>query len=67
MEKIKTYLQLCKECGSKEVARCKLVNVNTEEIYSNDSGITLEWCFKCKNETNIIDEDDYIKPLNKQD
>ena len=52
MKKIKNYLQLCKECGSEEVARCKWVNVNTEEIYSNDSGTTLEWCFKCKNETN---------------
>ena len=67
MKKIKNYLQLCKECGSKEVARCKWVNVNTEEIYSNDSGTTLEWCFNCKNETDIIEEDDYINSLNKQE
>ena len=54
-----TYLQVCKECGSEEVARCKWVNVNTEEIYSADSGTTLEWCFDCKSETNIIDKEDY--------
>jgi hypothetical protein len=53
------YLQVCKDCGSEEVARCKWVNVNTEEIYSADSGTTLEWCFDCKSETNIIDKEDY--------
>jgi hypothetical protein len=53
------YLQVCKSCGSEEVARCKWVNVNTEEIYSADSGTTLEWCFDCKSETNIIDKEDY--------
>lgn len=56
------YIQVCKNCGSKKVARCKWVNVNTEEIYSADSGTTLEWCFgKCKNETTIIDKEDFIK------
>jgi hypothetical protein len=58
-EKLEEYLQICKDCGSKEVARCKWVNVNTEEIYSADSGTTLEWCFDCKSETNIIDKEDY--------
>lgn len=58
-QKIFNYLQVCKECGSEEVARCKWVNVNTEEIYSADSGTTLEWCFNCKSETNIIDKEDY--------
>jgi len=60
-ETLEEYLQVCKDCGSKEVARCKWVNVNTEEIYSADSGITLEWCFNCKTETNIIDKEDYEK------
>jgi hypothetical protein len=58
-ETLSTYLQVCKECGSEEVARCKWVNVNTEEIYSADSGTNLEWCFNCKSETNIIDKEDY--------
>jgi len=58
-ETLSTYLQVCKECGSEEVARCKWVNVNTEEIYSADSGTTLEWCFDCKSETNVIDKEDY--------
>jgi hypothetical protein len=53
------YLQVCKYCSSEEVARCKWVNVNTEEIYSADSGTNLEWCFDCKSETNIIDKEDY--------
>ncbi len=53
------YLQVCKYCSSEEVARCKWVNVNTEEIYSADSGTNLEWCFDCKSETNIIDKKDY--------
>jgi hypothetical protein len=53
------YLQVCKSCGSEEVARCKWVNVNTEEVYSADSGTNLEWCFNCKSETNIIDKEDY--------
>ena len=53
------YLQICKSCGSEEVARCKWVNVNTKEIYSADSGTTLEWCFDCKSETNIINKEDY--------
>jgi hypothetical protein len=58
-ETLEEDLQICKDCGSKEVARCKWVNVNTEEIYSADSGTTLEWCFDCKSETNIIDKEDY--------
>jgi len=58
-ETLEEYLQICKDCGSKEVARCKWVNVNTEEIYSADSGTNLEWCFNCKSETNIIDKEDY--------
>jgi hypothetical protein len=48
--------QVCSTCGSQEVARCKWVNVNTEEIYSEDSGTTLEWCFSCEEETNIVDD-----------
>jgi hypothetical protein len=60
-ETLEEYLQVCKDCGSEEVARCKWVNVNTEEIYSADSGTTLEWCFNCKNETNIIDKKKYAK------
>ena len=60
------YLQVCKKCGSTEVARCKWVNVNTEEIYSADSGTTLEWCFgECKSETTIIDINDYKKLKNE--
>ena len=52
--------QVCKDCGSEEVARCKWVNVNDEEIYSADSGTTLEWCFgECKGETNIIEKEEY--------
>jgi len=56
---LEEYLQICKDCGSKEVARCKWVNVNTEEIYSAYSGTNLEWCFNCKSETNIINKEDY--------
>jgi hypothetical protein len=60
------YKQVCKSCGSYEVARCKWVNVNTEEIYSADSGTTLEWCFgKCRGETTIIDIEDHT-PLDKE-
>jgi hypothetical protein len=58
-ETLEEYLQICKSCGSEEVARCKWVNVNTEEIYSADSGTNLEWCFNCKSETNIINKEDY--------
>jgi hypothetical protein len=58
-ETLEEYLQICKDCGSKEVARCKWVNVNTEEIYSADSGTNLEWCFNCKSETKIINKEDY--------
>ena len=58
-ETLEEYLQICKDCGSKEVARCKWVNVNTEEIYSAYSGTNLEWCFNCKSETNIINKEDY--------
>src|SRR5438067_1187633 len=55
------YKQVCKECGSTEVARCKWVNVNNNAIYDADSGTTLEWCFgRCQGETQIIEEEDYI-------
>jgi len=59
------YYQVCKNCGSKEVARCKWVNVNTEEVYSLDSGTTLEWCIDCKSETTIIDKEDYGNSIKK--
>lgn len=60
------YKQVCKNCGSEEVARCKWVNVNTEEIYNADSGTTLEWCFgECKSETTIIDKQEFT-PLDKE-
>jgi hypothetical protein len=50
------YKQVCNTCGSEEVARCKWVNVNTNEVYSAYSGTELEWCFgDCKSETKIID------------
>lgn len=51
--------QICKYCNSEEVARCKWVNVNTDEIYSEDSGTTLEWCFNCKSETTIIESNEF--------
>lgn len=53
------YTMVCQNCGSEEVARCKWVNVNTEEVYDADSGTSLEWCFKCNEQTEIIDEEDY--------
>jgi Flp pilus assembly secretin CpaC len=57
------YKQVCKTCGSEEVARCKWVNVNNEYIYGQDSGTTLEWCFgECRDETTIVDIEDYVKP-----
>jgi len=60
------YKQVCEKCGSEEIARCKWVNSNTDEIYSADSGITLEWCFgQCKSETTIVDIDDFT-PLDKE-
>lgn len=59
------YKQVCKKCGHEEVARCKWVNVNTNEIYSQESGTTLEWCMDCKDETTIIDIIDYVN--NKED
>ena len=48
----------CKKCGSEEVARCKLVNVNTDEVYDADSGTTLDRCMDCKNDTTIVDIQD---------
>jgi len=52
-------MQICKKCKSTEVARCKWVNPNTEEVYDADSGTTLEWCFgDCKDETIIVDTED---------
>ncbi len=55
------YKQVCNMCGSEEVARLKWVNVNTDEIYNNDSGTSLEWCMDCKCETKIIDIDEFKK------
>lgn len=57
MKKVSNYIQICSTCGSPEVARCKWVNVNTDEIYNADSGTTLEWCMKCKSETVIKEEE----------
>jgi len=51
-------MQICKKCGSTEVARCKWVNPNTSIIYNADSGTTLEWCMSCKEETVIADIDE---------
>lgn len=45
------YEEYCSKCKSTEVARCKWVNPNTDYIYSQDSGTTLEWCFNCHGET----------------
>lgn len=60
------FIQVCTHCGSEEVARCKWVNVNSDEIYSADSGTTLEWCFgKCKSETSIIDKEEFT-PLDTE-
>jgi hypothetical protein len=59
------YKQVCKTCGSEEVARCKWVNVNTDEIYSQDSGTNLEWCMDCRDETTIVDIEDYT-PLDEE-
>jgi len=55
--------QVCKYCNSEEVARCKWVNVNTNEIYSEDSGTTLEWCFNCKSETTIIESNEFYRSI----
>jgi hypothetical protein len=49
-------IQTCSVCGSEEVARCKWVNVNTDHIYSADSGTSLEWCFDCNEQTSIIEK-----------
>jgi len=54
-----TTQQVCKNCGSNAVARCKWVNVNHNEIYDADSGTVLEWCMACEEETSIIDSDEY--------
>jgi len=54
------YKQVCTKCGSENVARCKWVNVNTDEVYSADSGTTLEWCFgDCNSQTIIEDIEDF--------
>lgn len=45
------YEEYCPTCKGIEVARCKWVNPNTDYIYSQDSGTTLEWCFNCHGET----------------
>lgn len=62
------YKQVCKHCGSEEVARCKWVNVNTDEIYSHESGINTEWCFgECNSETSIIDSAEYHEQQDDDD
>lgn len=62
------YKQVCKTCGSEEVARCKWVNVNTDYIYSADSGTNLEWCFgTCKGETTIIEVEEKMTPAQVKD
>lgn len=50
-----TIVECCEDCGSHKVARLKWVNVNTEELYDEDSGTTLEWCMNCKDETHIVE------------
>ncbi len=50
------YKQVCSNCCSEEVARCKWVNVNTGHIYDAESGTVLEWCFNCKEQTSIIEK-----------
>jgi len=57
--KKRLYFQVCSACGSKEVARCKWVNVNDDTIYDQDSGTTLEWCMECEDETSIIEENEF--------
>jgi hypothetical protein len=57
------YIQICKKCNSTEVARCKWVNVNTDKIYDLNSGTTLEWCMNCKEETNIIEENEKLPKM----
>lgn len=59
-------IQVCKRCGSDEVARCKWVNVNNDTIYSADSGTFLEWCMNCEDETSIIDQSEYIDVITKR-
>lgn len=48
-----SYEEYCSKCKSTEVARCKWVNPNTDYIYSQDSGTTLEWCMTCEEQTTI--------------
>lgn len=54
--------QVCKKCGSHEVARQAWVNVNYEEIYlSADPGMETEWCFgDCNSETSIVDDNEEL-------
>ena len=59
--------QICKRCGSEEVARLKWVNVNTDEIYDAYSGTELEWCFNCEDETTIIDCDERVRQFYSDD
>lgn len=47
------YEEYCPTCKGIEVARCKWVNPNTDYIYSQDSGTTLEWCMICAKPTTI--------------
>ncbi len=56
------YTQVCKHCGSDEVARCQWTNVNNGYVYYDvDSGTSLEWCMHCKAETTIIELEDFKK------
>ncbi len=57
------YKQICKKCRSRNVARLKWVNPNTDEIYNNVyAGIDTEWCMDCRDETTIIDVQITIPP-----
>ena len=50
--------QVCKTCGSEEVARLGWVNANTGELIEGYE-CDLEWCFgECKSQTKIIDTSD---------
>ena len=50
------YKQICKNCGSDQVARLEWVNENTGEPISGDPGVYTESCFGCKEQTRIIEK-----------
>lgn len=60
-------MQICKNCKSREVARCRWVNPNDNTIYHDvDSGTFLEWCMECRDETTIINgKTDIFETLTK--